>query len=156
MVVGFVGIVLFGFLPGDDFGLVNVKTDAYLPRVVNSQSYWKEKAEPFAVPEYAASSNGAMTMALQNKYEDATLILTRINATITLPKMPDVKDDSVAVAKRLSLKFEPGEKKTVELTHNAKAPPGEIYEIYLDFTYKYQNGTEMKQFGAKPLVGKFV
>ena len=91
-----------------------------------------------------------MNIILQNTGR-SKLTLAGITAVFLHPD-----GNTVAQPKGLPITFKPGEVKGVDFTHNKKdAVVGAYYEVMLEFTYKDQNGTEMKQIGSKPLVGKY-
>jgi hypothetical protein len=111
------------------------------------KDYWRLGARPISILGHTAYRNGTLEFVVQNS-GNAALTITAINATFYCSK-------SSAIAKGLPLKLNSSEVEIIILSHTEKAEPGEVYNIMLSFTYAYQNGTVMKQYGATNLIGKY-
>lgn len=137
LIIALVSIALLGFFPG-------LASDA---KITQSNSYWTGDARPFHITEHAYTSDGTLQLILQNVESTGTVTLSALNFTFS---------NGTGYSYTTATSFAPGETKNISII--AVMPvgtAGTIYELSVNMTYTSPNGLVNKQFGAKPIVGKY-
>jgi len=139
LIIALVSIALLSFFPG-------LASDA---KITQSASYWQGEARPFAIIEHSLTTSGTLTLVLQNKEASGTLSLTNITLSGA-----GISGGSMSPS---SATFAPGESRTITISNItlSSASAGTIYEINLNISYTTPNSISAKQYGAKPIMGKF-
>ncbi len=139
LIVALVALALLGFFPA-------LSTDA---KITQSETYWKGQAKPFSIQEISVTTDGNVTMVLQNK--DATGTFTLNSITLTRGT------DTPATMNLTNANFAPGDSQTVfngaVLTGTAAA--GTAYSLDVSFAYTSPNGVDGVQTGAQPIMGRY-
>ena len=138
LIIALVSIALLGFFPG-------LASDA---KITQSASYWQGEARPFRILEGAhTGADGKLILVLQNVESTGTFTLTAINLTYA---------NGSGYGYTTALSFAPGETKNISIIGVlGTGTVGSIYELGVNMTYTTPNSLTARQFGSKPLVGKY-
>lgn len=135
LVVALVALALLGFFPG-------MTGDA---KISQSDSYWKSEARPIAVLEHKATTAGGLTLVLQNKEASGAIRITNISVS-------NASSTNGGAGWKLGV----GETKNADIAGIETDAAGTMYDFTINFTYTTPNGVSTYQYGAKPLIGKYV
>ncbi len=140
LIIALVSIALLGFFPV-------LAVDA---KITQSATYWNGDARPFAIKEHSMTTAGVLTLVLMNNEASGTLSLTAINISgAGLSGTPSMSPTSAT--------FAPGETRTITLSNITAtgASAGNVYEVTVNISYTTPNSLSAKQYGAKPVMGKY-
>lgn len=138
LIIALVSIALLGFFPG-------LASDA---KITQSNSYWQGDARPFQIKEHAyTGADGKLLLVLQNVESTGTFTLTALNFSHA---------NGSGLSYTTNTAFAPGETKNISVIGvMGTGTVGAIYELNVNMTYTTPNSITNRQFGSKPLVGKY-
>ncbi|MCX8194726.1 MAG: hypothetical protein N3G22_01285 [Candidatus Micrarchaeota archaeon] len=140
LIIALISIALLNFFPG-------IAADA---KITQSEAYWKGEAKPFSIQSHSFTTAGTLTLVVQNVGPDA-LTISAINVSgAGISGSPTMSPSTPVVGG--------GATQTITLsgyTVGGGATAGNIYELTINISYTNPNGLSLRQFGAKPLVGKY-
>jgi hypothetical protein len=135
LIIALVSLALLGFFPG-------MAGDA---KISQSHSYWSSEAKPFAVVESSMTTDGNLTIVLELKEANGAHRLTNFSTD------PSSANSTLPAGGK---EFNAGERKTFVISGFEAKNPGEVYEVYVNFTYLTPNKITTQQYGVKPIMGK--
>jgi len=131
IVVALVVVGILGWFPGLGGGI----------RESASRAYWKA-AQPFGIAEYKITTNGNVTLALQNNGE----VRANVTKIYMGARMINVGET-----------FEGGETKTITGTLGGPCgSTGDTFSYDVKLMYDTAYITDNQQLGDKPLIGKCI